>query len=374
MHLIAWSIPVFLAAIALELVLARRRRRDLYRFSAAISDISCGVTQQLFNLLTTAAIFALYFVVYEFRVLELDPTAATTWLFGMLAVDFVYYWWHRASHECNLLWAVHAVHHQSEEYNLAVALRQALFSNASLLPFALPLALLGLPPTVYLACRALNSLYQFWIHTELIGKLGPAEAVLNTPSHHRVHHAINPQYLDKNYAGILITWDRLFGSFATEVERPVYGTVKPLRSLNPLWANFAYFGEIADRIRESARLGEKVRAVFAHPKWRPGGEAPAPTTAELQVRAARRFDVPPSPTILRYASVQMALAVPLTMFVLLAGGRWAWSTTLLACAGLGLGAVAVLGLVERRPWAWPLEVARLTALVSVLVEVTGLLD
>lgn len=371
MNLIAWSIPVFFVAIALEFVLARRRRREVYRFAAAISDVSCGVTQQLFNLLSAAAIFVMYLVVYEHRVVELDAKAATTWLLGMVGVDFVYYWWHRASHECNLLWAAHVVHHQSEEYNLAVALRQALFTGFTGTVFALPLALLGLPPFVYLVCRSINTLYQFWIHTELIGTLGPAEAVINTPSHHRVHHAINEQYLDKNYAGILIVWDRMFGSFAREVERPVYGTTTPLRSFNPLWANFEYFREIGRRIGESTRWRDKLWAVFAHPKWRPGGSAPPLSPAELAVRAADHFDARPSPWPLRYVVAQMIPIAPLTMWALISGGGWPWHVLALACGAVGLGTVALLGIVERRAWAWPLEAARLAMLVFVLVSVTG---
>jgi alkylglycerol monooxygenase len=370
-QLIAWSIPVFMLAMALEYVLARRRRLDVYRLAPALSDVSCGISQQVFNLVTATAILAIYLVVYQYRLVELDPRAATTWIAGMLAVDFIYYWWHRASHECNLLWAAHVVHHQSEEYNLAVALRQALLTGATLTVFTLPLALLGLPPAVYLACKALNALYQFWIHTELIGKLGPAESILNTPSHHRVHHAVNEQYLDRNYGGILIIWDRLFGSFEPEVARPVYGTVTPLCSFNPLWANFAYFKDIAARIRESTRLRDKLWAVLAHPAWRPGGHAAPPTADQLAARAAVRFDATPSPGVQRYAAVQLLLLVPLTMWVLIVAGTWPRSLAVLAAAALGLGTVALLGLVERRAWAWPLEVVRLAATVFVLSAATG---
>ncbi|WP_434420756.1 sterol desaturase family protein [Nannocystis pusilla] len=284
MQLIAWSIPVFVALIVLEYALARRARRDLYRLSVSVSDVGCGVVQQLFGVLTTAAFVGLYLLVYDGRLLDLDPRAASTWLLAMLAVDFIYYWWHRASHEVGVLWATHVVHHHSEDYNLAVALRQGIFTAGPLIVFGLPLALLGVPPVVYLTCKALNSLYQFWIHTELIGDLGPAEAVLNTPQHHRVHHAVNPRYLDKNYGGILIVWDRLFGTFARVDEAPVYGTTRRLQSLNPLWAQFEHFVELARRaaaerglfkkcgcswrIRAGRRAGRRRRC--PRPSWRRG--------------------------------------------------------------------------------------------------------
>lgn len=372
MHVIAWSIPVFIAAIALELVLARRRGRDAYRFSVAISDMSCGVTQQLFGVLTTVGVMALYLAVYELRVVELDARSATTWLFGMVGVDLAYYFWHRVSHESNLMWAAHVVHHHSEDYNLAVALRQGLFTTPTNIVFALPLALLGLPPAVYLVCRAINSLYQFWIHSELIGRLGPAEAVLNTASHHRVHHAINPEYLDKNYGGILIVWDRLFGTFEPEGARPVYGTTHRLKSLNPLWANFEYLAEIGRRIGESTRLRDKLWAVFASPMWRAVGSAPLPGSAELAERAAHRFSVPITRGLQLYVIAQMVVVVAGTMLVLVRGATWPMWLTIAAIVAVGAGAVVFGGLAERRAWAWPLEGARLVGLAAVAVTIARL--
>ena len=150
-----------------------------------------------------------------------------------LGVDCAYYWFHRIAHEYNAPWAGHVVHHSSEDYNLAVALRQGTFQGLFSWVFYLPLALLGFPPAWFAAMTSFDLLYQFWIHTRAIGKLGPLEWVLNTPSHHRVHHARNPKYLDKNYAGTLIIWDRMFGTFQAEEEEPVYGLTKPLEQLEP---------------------------------------------------------------------------------------------------------------------------------------------
>ena len=232
MQIIAWSIPGFMLLIAVEAWLAHRRGRRIYHLPIALSDIACGITQQLFNVLTFGLSLALYAWVYQFHLFT--PSGAGLWLLGMLGVDFFYYWWHRASHEVNLLWASHIVHHHSEDYNLAVALRQGIFTPWSSLPFYLPLAVLGIPPIVWATSNALNTLYQFWIHTRAIGKLGFLESFLNTPSHHRVHHGINPKYIDRNHAGILIIWDKLLGTFQVEEEEPVYGTVKPLASFNPV--------------------------------------------------------------------------------------------------------------------------------------------
>ncbi len=367
MQLIAWSIPAFVLFMALEAWLARRRGRDIYRLPIAVSDLSCGITSQLFNLVAFGVGVAIYAGVYEWRLFDLDPKSPWVWLLAMLGVDFMYYWWHRASHRVNILWAAHIVHHHSEDYNLAVALRQAFLTGFTLLSFNLVLALLGVPPLHYAVSKALNTLYQFWIHTELVGKLGPVERVLNTPSHHRIHHAINERYLDRNYGGILITWDRLFGSFEPEHERPVYGTTKPLRSLNPLWANFHYYGEIWRLAAGATRWRDRLYALVAHPAWRPDGEqAPPVSPDELLLRASRRHDVPASRGLRLYIASQVLLAIPATMLLLI-HGKSLTGPQLLAGAGLvAASAIAWAGLFERRAWAWPLELARVAGTVALL--------
>lgn len=372
MHLIAWSIPGFIVFIVLEAWVARRRGLHVYRLPIALSDMGCGITSQLFNLLTFGVGVVAYAAIYALRGWDLDPSSPWTWLLGMLGVDFLYYWWHRASHEVNLLWAAHVVHHQSEDYNLAVALRQAFLTNITVIPFYLPLALLGVPPLVVAAARGIDSLYQFWIHTELIGRLGPLERVLNTPSHHRVHHAINPQYLDRNYAGILITWDRLFGTFEPERERPVYGITKPLRSLNPLWANFHYYFDIAAVAATATRWQDRLRAPFAHPGWRPGDTHEPPLgAAALADRAARPYEVRSTPTLRLYVLAQAVLGVPLTMYLLTRGEDFTPGWLLLGVLLVGLSTVTWAGLFERKAWAWPVEVLRLAVGVGLLYALRG---
>ncbi|MCY1061323.1 sterol desaturase family protein [Nannocystis sp. SCPEA4] len=365
MQLIAWSIPVFVAFIVLEYFLARRAGRDLYRLSVSVSDVGCGVVEQLFGVLTAAGLAALYFLVYEWRLVELDAGAVTTWVFAMIAVDLIYYWWHRASHEVAVLWATHVVHHHSEDYNLAVALRQGVFTASTLVVFGLPLALLGVPPLVFFTSKAINALYQFWIHTEMIGSLGPVERVLNTPQHHRVHHAVNPRYLDKNYGGILIVWDRLFGTFAPVDEPTVYGTTKRLRSLNPLWAQFEEFVELGRRVRAGRNLRERALVLLAHPGWTPRGSAAPLSAAELSARAAARYSAPVSRAMSVYILLQAVVIVATTMTVLIAAGAWPTWLAGLACATVAAGAVALAGLAERRRWALPLEIGRLAATVVV---------
>ncbi len=371
MSLIAWSIPGFILFIALEVWLAHRRGQRVYHWAVAVSDLSCGITSQLFNLFTFGISVAVYAWVYNLRLVELDPGAWWIWVLAFVGVDFFYYWWHRSSHEYNLLWAAHIVHHHSEDYNLAVALRQALFTNLTVLPFYLPLALLGIPPLPFAVAKSVGTLYQFWIHTELIGRLGPLEAVLNTPSHHRVHHAVNPQYLDRNYGGIVITWDRIFGTFAAEREAPVYGTTTPLRSLNPLWANVHYLRDILDLgAAASPRLGRclgYLRAAFARPGWHPEHSYTSVLGPDqLQQRSHQRFDVPAKRGLILYVACQVALAVVGTMALLITATTLPRFVVILGAVVIAAGALTWAGLFERKPWAWPLEVLRVIVAVVLL--------
>ena len=357
--LIAWSIPAFFVLIAVELAIARARGRRLARFQDSINSLSCGVGQQVLGVGLTAITIGAYVVIYErWAVTRLDVSAAWVWICGGLGVDLCYYWMHRASHRVGFLWAGHVVHHQSEEYNLTTALRQSTLQGALGAAFYWPLALLGLPPEVFITLSTINTLYQFWIHTRLVGKLGPLEWVLNTPSHHRVHHAIDPEYIDKNYAGILIIWDRLFGTFVEEKREPAYGTVKPLHSWNPLWANLEAWAYMWRLSRASSRLRDRVWAFFAPPEWRPrelGGRVTVP-----EVDHARRvlYEHAPDPILHAYVALHFVLVALATLRVLV-GAEGLELGLLVAWTSVSL--IAWGALFERKAWGAPLEIARLMA-------------
>jgi sterol desaturase/sphingolipid hydroxylase (fatty acid hydroxylase superfamily) len=287
------AIPVFFLLIGVELVLARVLERDSYRLNDSVGDLACGVLQQLGGVFLKTALFAGYAALYSgYRQLEIPMNAAWAWVACFVGHDFLYYWFHRFSHEVNAGWAAHVVHHQSEEYNLAVALRQGAFQPAVSWVFYLPLALLGFPPAMFLTVSAFDTLYQFWIHTRLIGRLGPLEWVLNTPSHHRVHHARNPRYIDRNHGGTLIVWDRLFGTFAQERDEPVYGITKPLASFNPLWANLHYWAELLDVARRARRPLDRLRVLWMRPGWRPPDLGGPLRPTEVDRASYVKFDVP----------------------------------------------------------------------------------
>ena len=338
----------------------------MYRLQDALADLGCGVGQQVVLVFAGAALLALYGRIYDhYRLLTFPAGSVLPWAIAMVVVDFAYYWWHRLSHEVNFLWAAHAVHHQSEDYNLAVALRQSILTTFTSLPFYYPLALLGVPTVVYATSVAVSTLYQFWIHTELVGKLGWWERVINTPSHHRVHHAVNPRYLDRNYGAILIVWDRLFGTFVEETERPVYGTTKPLGSFNAAWAQLQTWFEIAEKGRPlPRRWRERARLWLAPPSWDPAGRA-GPGEAELRERPKYGATVPVQLQV--YALVQFAPLVAATFLMLL----WQYTAPrapLAVAAVLVFWTLLALGaLMDGKRWAIAVELGRLAALGAALV-------
>src|ERR1700733_5274013 len=244
---VALEIPFFILMMGVEGALARRNPGLRYRFADSITNLSCGIGQQVLEPFLRTLGLATYILLYaKLRVFTVPASSIVGWVALLLGVDFFYYVFHRASHRVNVFWAAHVVHHQSEEFNLSVALRQSWIEIVVSWVFYLPLAIVGFSPAAFVAMSTLNTLYQFWIHTRLVKRLpAPFDWVLNTASHHRVHHGVNPKYIDTNYAGIFILWDRLFGTFQVEEEEPVYGTVKPLASFNPLWANAHYWVEMA---------------------------------------------------------------------------------------------------------------------------------
>lgn len=255
------AIPFFFALIGLEWLIARYYNKKVYGLNDTVTNLSIGVGNQVIGLFLKLILIGAYIAIYEnFAVFHFE-NSFVAFLVGTVLFDFIFYWAHRWGHEINFFWGAHIVHHQSEHYNLSVALRQSWFHNLLSFWMFLPIPLLGIDPVVFLGVNAFSTLYQFWIHTELIGKLGPIEWIFNTPSAHRVHHSTNPQYLDKNYGGLFIIWDRLFGTYQEEVEAPVYGITTPLKSWNPIWANFHFYLDVF-KVGKQKSIGMKLKILF----------------------------------------------------------------------------------------------------------------
>jgi alkylglycerol monooxygenase len=361
---IALAIPVFFLLIGLEILWNRRHGDPGHRFDDSITDLGCGVGVLVHETFFVAITVGLYTLVWsQLALFDLGEGSLLAWIGVIVGVDFFYYWYHRASHRVNVLWANHVVHHQSEEYNLAVALRQSWYGPLFEWVFYVPLALLGFPPLLFLASKTISRLYQFWIHTESIRRLGPLEAVLNTPSHHRVHHAVNPRYIDKNYGGILITWDKLFGTFEPERDEAVYGTVKPLESWNPFWANLANWVQLARMARATRRWRDKLAVWFAPPEWQPADLGGPVTVPEVRRADRPKYTRPLTAAVKWYVGSNFAVVgAVLTVFLLV---RESLPTVeLLGIGAWILAAVTSWGaLFERRGWGARLEGGRLLATV-----------
>jgi len=281
-------IPFFFLAMGIEWFYAYSRKKDWYRLNDSVNNLIIGLGQQLWSLLSKVFLLGVYVVIYDNYALFHIPAPWWSFIIALLLFDFFFYWAHRWGHEMNIFWAAHSVHHQSEEYNLSVALRQSWFHNILAFVIFLPIPFLGIDPKIFGAAAIIQTLYQFPIHTKAIGKLHPwIEYIFNTPSHHRVHHAINPKYIDKNHAGMFMFWDRMFGTFIEEEEGTeiYYGITTQLKSWNPVWANTHYFVEMFQKARNMKVL-DKLRMIFAMPGWLPdylGGTAPIPEPRESNI-------------------------------------------------------------------------------------------
>ena len=368
--IITWATPVFFLLIGIELLVAKLRGRRAYATNDAMNSIGLGVISQIVGVFSKLLTFGIYaWCVQHLALFTLPTDSLWVWAGALLLYDFCYYWLHRMGHETNILWAAHVVHHQSEHYNLSTALRQT--GSGALLGwlFYLPLALLGVPLKVFVIVALIDLLYQFWVHTEQIGRLGWFDRVFCSPSNHRAHHAVNDRYLDRNYGGILIVWDRLFGSFVEEDDNdpPVYGTRSPLRSWNPLWANAEVYWKTAVDMWHARRWRDKLLLWLRPPGWRPADVAARFPKPDF-VMPSERFDPSVPKTVMFYALVQFALLLGMTtQFLGMAGA--ASLPALLAYAFYLVAGLWVLGaLMEGRRWARWAEGLRVlaTALVPVL--------
>lgn len=283
---VAYAVPGFIALIILEMALARLTGRVRYETRDTFASLAMGFGNQSIAILGAGAVvYAVFAWVYQYRLIGAMPVVWWTVVICFIADDLAFYWFHRIAHERRYFWASHVIHHSSQHYNLSTALRQTWTGKLTFsFIFALPLAFVGFPPEMILFVGGVNLVYQFWIHTELIDRMGPFELIFNTPSHHRVHHATNARYLDANYAGTLIIWDRMFGTFVAEdrTEKPLYGIVRNLGTFNPLMIAFHEWIGIAKDLSNARSLKEVGGYLFGPPGWSPDGSRM--TSAKIKAR------------------------------------------------------------------------------------------
>lgn len=361
-------IPLFVGFVILEAVVATIKfGKRGFRINDAVGSLSQGIISELFKLLTHGILVSGYVAIHQkWRFVTLPWDSSLTWIIGLLTVDIIYYWLHRASHEVNIFWAAHQVHHSSEDYNLTTALRQSVMQSLTNMLFYFPLALI-VPPTVYLVHNQLNLLYQFWIHTELVNKLGPLELVLNTPSHHRVHHGRNRYCIDANYAGMLIIWDRMFGTFQPEAEEVVYGLTHPLNTFSPMQTQLGHYLHIWKTFLSTPGLGNKLSVIFKGPGWSPG----KPRLGDpLEIPDAHAPAIKYDPEISVWMQAYSALHFSLILFGYLEltfkYSEGAFQISLLAGIAVLLFSLTSLGAILDKRWYAPImELFRCLILMSV---------
>ncbi|MDZ4859854.1 MAG: sterol desaturase family protein [Candidatus Hydrogenedentes bacterium] len=359
LNLIEMAIPAFFLLILVEVCLSLLIRRRVYRYTDSINDLSMGIVDQVGGAFLKSIVFAGYLFLFQnYRLFDI-PAGSIAAAIGCLAMyDFMYYWAHRSSHDVNIIWGSHIPHHQSEEYNLTVALRQGVFQGCFFWIFYLPLALIGFHPTLFILMASIDTLYQFWIHTRTIGKLGPLEWVLNTPSHHRVHHAKNPKYIDRNHGGILIIWDRIFGTFMEEEEEPIYGTATPLRSWNPVWGQVHYWIDLFKLAWSAPRWQDKLLVWVKRPAWRPQGLEKQGPPAYLTEAFYQKYHPRIPGGLSLYTVFQFIPALLIGTAFLAYESTMTWQTRTGVAGLVIITLVCIGGIFESKRWALHLEIVR----------------
>jgi sterol desaturase/sphingolipid hydroxylase (fatty acid hydroxylase superfamily) len=375
MDLIAMAVPFFLLALLLELIVDRVKGRNYFRANDAINSLSAGTLSTTGGYFTGfIGLFFWGFVLENFSIVDMpltwfdaSPSGMAMWIVAALAWDFCYYWFHRLSHEISIFWAAHAVHHQSEDYNLSTALRQTSTDFLFSWVFYVPLFLIGFPLQVLLTVKAVNLIYQFWVHTQFVRHLGVLDYVLVTPSNHRVHHAQNERYIDKNYGGMLILWDRMFGTFQDERddEPVVFGVRKPLANWNPFWANLQVYDYLWFDAVHTKRWRDKLGIWFRHTGWRPADVAEDYPKSRVDLSTFDKFDPPVAKSVRRYVLAQFMVAIVIVLLIADLYAKAGAIAVVWPCFALWAQLYTIGLLNEGRVYAARLEAVRLILVVPV---------
>ncbi|NIL93759.1 MAG: hypothetical protein GTO71_04820 [Woeseiaceae bacterium] len=373
MDLIALAAPFFLLAVLIELIVDKAKGTGFFRANDAINSISAGILDVTTGYFTKfLPLIAWGLVLRNFALVDMplewfdaSVRGVVLWVGAALAWDFCYYWFHRFSHEISVLWAAHAVHHQSEDYNLSTALRQTSSGFLFGWIFYLPLFVVGFPLEVILIVSAINLIYQFWVHTQVVRRLGVLDYILVTPSNHRVHHAQNERYIDKNYGGMLILWDRMFGTFEDERDDDpvVFGVRKPLANWNPFWANLQVYDYLLFDAKRTKRWRDKIGIWFRRTGWRPADVAAEFPKVGADPAHFEKYDSRPVPGLRGYVLAQFVVALAVTLGIGWLYANEGLAAVVIPCLMLWVQLWTIGMLNEGRAYALQAELARLIVLV-----------
>jgi len=368
------AIPLFLFFMVIEYVALRLRGRTLHRYNDSVASLSMGMCLLFSDAFLKAYTFAVFIFLWDqYRLFDFQMGDPLTWVIFFFGVDFCYYWFHRCAHEVNFLWGAHVGHHQSEEYNLTTALRQSAFQYGFSWVFYLPLAILGCPPEMFLLQFIILKLYQFWLHTQGIRRIPLLEGVFSTPSSHRVHHAKNPLYIDRNYGGTLVIWDRAFGTWQPELDSEPchYGTTRPLDTFNPIKANLEHWRMLAGDTLHTRSWADKIGLWFKPTGWRPQdciekGDDMKSTLQSTGTQEREKYDPKTSLGTKLYVGFSMILMfAAATMFIFLAP-QLSMAEGIIGSVIIIGGLVAANGLMENKKRMAYWEVLRLPAMIALI--------
>ncbi|RFM35838.1 sterol desaturase family protein [Chitinophaga silvisoli] len=367
MHLnhMAWAVPLFLGLMGLEYLVARKTGKNYFGFASSVSNINVGIAERLLDTFTVGIFYFVYeFLHTHFAIFNIQ-SGVLLWFSLLLLTDFIWYWYHRLAHEVNFLWAAHVVHHQSDDFNYTVSARITVFQAFARMCFWSILPVIGFPPAMIISVQLVHGIYPFFIHTRTIPKLGFLEYIFVTPSHHRVHHASNDQYLDKNYGDVFIFWDKLFSTFTVEEEEPVYGLTKPLDSNSFLWQHFHFILEIIYAVRQTTGFREKIKVIFGKPDKIDPAIRP-----QLEEKFLSRNRTGVATRRLHLYVVWQVLATLVVLFFFLLLEHYA-SVFIQICISLliFLTLINTGAILEQRRWVFYLEYARIFVIFLALSSI-----
>ncbi|MCY1221226.1 Fatty acid hydroxylase superfamily protein [compost metagenome] len=370
-NFLAFAMPAFFLFVYLEYKLAQRRKRpEIFNYESSVSNISIGLAERLINLFIAASFYQLFYHIYEhYRIFDI-PSTFLIWVGLILATDFVWYWYHRLGHEVNFFWAAHIVHHHSEEFNFTAAARITTFQAIIRTGFWCILPFLGFHPKMVITMLIVHGAYSFFTHTQVIGRIKWLEYVFVTPSIHGVHHASDEKYLDKNYGDMFTFWDRIFGTFQEEEEKPKYGLTHPLKSYSFLWQHFHYYFEIYELWKRSKGFQARWNAVFGSPAAMDQDIRPMLEKKFLQDKTDRSHRL----KFRNYLYIQLAIStIVLTGFTYYFGNL-SFYDKIFGLSFIMITLINCGALLEQRKWIYYLEYSRLFILTTYLLYVENLAE
>lgn len=364
MTIYVWGILLVLLFIALEIILAKKVFGIIFSYKKVISNLSVGVAERICNIWIGGSFYFVFrYIETHFGIIEIS-SAWYNWIILLLLTDLVWYWYHRLGHEINILWAFHIVHHQSEDFNYTTSTRITVFQALVRNVFWCILPFIGFSADMVIIILVVHGAYSFFTHTELVGKLGWIEKVLITPSHHRVHHASNPEYLDKNYGDVFVFWDKLFGTFKEEAHKPVYGITKPLTTYSFLWQHFHYLIEILYRVNQTPGVINKLKVIFGRPDSMVGDERDIVEAKWLNQIQPLTILERRSGRYKRYINIQFASLLAGLILLTVYHSTFHLATNFFISSIMILTLINCCALLEQKKWIFFVEYVRILIIVE----------